>query len=274
MSQTPSNHPRASGAASEVAHRVLHPTRSAGTDMPPPPTDERALSWQDAMARAEQGAQPPPMSTGAAGSAAQELPGAPRTGPAESGEWSPMNPRGASAAPGTAGAGGAAGAAGTAGAAQSDRTPSDAAVDHDAQAMGGACDFADASAHMSPEELLQLKRDRFAIGLEPDAMPAQDLMGPDAVGFGEALAMRAEGRLAQPVSLVQPMGIGVRSLPESERPVVEGMTVGELALERRESDERADVLAQDEGSEIAATQAHLADVNTPDSLPLETIQSA
>lgn len=127
---------------------------------------------------------------------------------------------------------------------------------------------------MNPEELLQLKRERLAMGLEPDAMPAQDLLADGSVNVGDALAGREQGCLAQPVSLVQPMGVGVHSLPESERPVVDGMTLGELALERRESDDRADAHAQATGSEIAAEQAHLSDVNTPDSLPLETIQSA
>src|SRR5690606_8466967 len=191
----------------------------------------------DALARAEQGAKPPPLNQAAAATVAQDPPGATGPGTADPGEWSPMNPRGAAAAPATSGAAGAAGAAGSDPLSGGPPAGPDAA---DAQLAGAAGGFAEGSPHMNPEELLQLKRERLAMGLEPDAMPAQDLLADGAVDIGDALAARAPGCLAQPVSLLQPMGVGVHSLPESERPVVEGMALGELVLERREISDRAD----------------------------------
>lgn len=276
MSQTPSNHPRASGAGSDAAQRLLHPTRTAGAETSLPPADERALSWQDALARAEQGASPHPQTGAPATAAAADSPGASACGGAERGEWSPMNPRGTAAAPVGAGASGASADAQAAplSGGRSTATPLSGEEAADGQAMGAAGGFADGSPHMNPKELLQLKRDRLAMGLEPGAMPARDPLVDGAAAFGDALAAHAEGRLAQPVSLVQPMGVGVHSLPESERPVVEGMTLGELAFEHRESEDRAEMQAQATGSEIALEQAHLAEINTPDSLPLETIQSS
>ena len=142
--------------------------------------------------------------------------------------------------------------------------------------QGGAStfEFADGGAHMSPEELLQLKRDRLAMGLEPQGGSAQELVSDGVAALHGPIAAPAEVCLAQPVSLLQAQGVGVRSLPESERAVVDGMPVSELVVQRRVEAEHDDAQALDKGAQIASTQAQLAALNTPESLPLEVVQSA
>lgn len=270
MSQTPSSRSGAPAPGCEGARLLAPSGANAPLDPSAPPTDGRELSWRDAMARAEEGAGVPSQARPADGETSAEQAGA--AAPAQSdvaaGEWSPMNPRGSVAGKGSQ----AAATLGANTAAGEDRG-ADGAMG-DGQALEGSQGLIDAAAHMSPEELLQLKRDRLAMGLEQGGMSSQEMLADQDMAFGAPVDPSTEVCLAQPVSLVQPQGIGVHSLPESERAVVNGMTVSELVVERQVDEERTDAHAQEAGAEIAAAQAHLADINTPDSLPLETIQSA
>lgn len=264
MSQTPSTRSGAPAPGCEGAHLLAPSGANAPLDPSQPPADGRVLSWRDAMARAEEGVGVAPQAKPAGAETAAEQADAPTSGAAEAaaGEWSPMNPRGSVSASGARGAGAPGSRAGA----------TDGELGGE-QALGGAQGFADAGARMSPEELLQLKRDRLAMGLEPGRQSGQELLAEQDMGLNGPLDPSKEVCLAQPVSLVQPQGIGVHSLPESERAVVDGMTVSELVVERQVDEEHTDEHAQAAGAEIATTQAHLAEVNTPDSLPLETIQS-
>ena len=272
MSQTPASRSSAPAPGCEGARLLAPPGANAPIDPAQSPTDGRALSWRDAMARAEEGegaAVPARLPGGETASDPAHAPSSGQTN-AAAGEWSPMNPRGSVSANGGQGAGlpGAQapaadgrGAGGTDGAFGG------------GPALDGAQGLVDGAAHMNPEELLQLKRDRLAMGLEPEGLSGQALLSEQDMGFNGPLDPSTQVNLAQPVSLLQPQGIGVHSLPESERAVVNGMTVSELVVERQVDDEHSDEQAQAAGAEVASTQAHLAEVNTPDSLPLETIQS-
>lgn len=270
MSQTPSSPSATPASSKELAHLSMPLGQNAPINGSLPPSDESVLSWHDAMARAEEGVNPAaPLGssnenpiTSAAGPLAQK----PNDGTA--GEWSPMNPRGVTAN-GAEGAGSMNTGVGT-------RT----AVEGSAEALPGsgqpsewAGGLGDGMASMSPEALLQLKRERLAIGLEPGSMPGL-ISGEQGTVTGDALGMPTEVCLAQAVSLLLPQGIGVHALPESERAVVDGMTVGELVVERKVEGERSDTHAEEAGAQVAAQQAHLAEINTPASLPLETIQSS
>ncbi|NIM42006.1 MAG: hypothetical protein GTN86_12630 [Xanthomonadales bacterium] len=230
------------------------PMQAPGGGHPPPASQDQVLSWEAAMGRAEQGAAPSGMPCSPAEAAG-----------ATGNEWSPMNPNGAPVA-----AGDAPGAQGAAGAPSA--LPASAAADVQAQALPGA--VGQGGTHMSPEELLQRQWDRIAMGLEPGAAAPTGAFD-DALSGGLATGDEglADVNLAQPVTLAQPIALGWQSLPVSERPVTEGMTVDELVTERHVEEERHDERAHEAGDAVAAEQARLAEVNTPETLPERTIES-
>lgn len=245
------------------------PVPPASTDVPPPPmhqpgggnprlaSGDQVLSWEAAMGRAEQGEMPVgatanPLldTTGTAGTAGA-------TGDPATNEWSPMNPQGGATA-----------------CAPGEATASAGAQDPaNAQALSGEWG-AGPGGHMSPEELLQRKWDRIAMGLEPGAAPSggagEELL---AAPLDDAAMAEPAVSLAQPATLLQPLAMGWQGLSPSERPVTDGMTVAEIAVEHHVEASRADAQAYDAAGAIAAEQARLTEVNTPETLPERTIES-
>ena len=257
--------------SSSPLHTLPVPPTSA--DVPPQPmhqpvggnprlaSGDQVLSWEAAMGRAEQGEMPAsgatnPLfdTTGAAGTAGAN---GSVDDPATKG-WSPMNPQGepTANAPGEA--------------------PINACAQDsaNAQALSGE-GVAGQGGHLSPEELLQRKWDRIALGLEPGAVPTggagQELLS--AASLDDAAMVESGVSLAQPATLLQPIALGWQGLSPSERPVADGMTVGEIATERHVEAARADAQAYDAAGASAAEQARLAEINTPETLPEQTIES-
>lgn len=247
MSQSKLNTPPVPGVGTDVPPPPMH--QPAGGH-PPPAARDQVLSWEAAMGRAEQGAAPTGMpcstteATGAAGTPANE--------------WSPMNPNG------TPEAAEAADTSGAAGAQPAMQAPAEPGAQ--AEAMPGA--MGDRASHMSPEELLQRKWDRIALGLEPGTAPAPGAFD-EALSDGPVAGTEAQAG----VNLAQPIALGWQSLPVSERPVTDGMTVDELVTARHVEEGRSDAQAYEAGEAVAAAQARLAEVNTPETLPERTIES-
>lgn len=178
-----------------------------------------------------------------------------------------MNPHGAPPERGEAGAmAGAREAAGERASLQ--ETPESGAQARAMPGQGG-----DLPTHMSPEELLQRKWDRAAMGLEPDASPEGEVFDEATGEWTGGAEAQAGACLAQPVTWAQPMAVGWQALPVSERPVADGMTTEELVSETRIERERADDQAYEANGAVAAEQARLTEANTPDTLPERTIES-
>lgn len=230
---------------------VLPQTLRAAASQPPAASQEQVLSWEAALGRAEQGEARP----GAVPCASPDTAGAPGQ------EWSPMNPHG------TPAGGEAAEMAGA-------RTSLPTSTEPGVQAQALPAGQGDLPAHMSPEELAQRKWDRMAMGLEPSAaLPGEAVDAAAAGEWSESAEAQAGASLAQPVTWVQPMVVGWQSLPVSERPVADGMTTEELVSERHVEQEHADEQAYQANEAVAAEQARLAEVNTPETLPERTIES-
>ena len=251
MSQSKLNTIPVPGVGADAPPPSMHQTAGG---LPPPASQDQVLSWEAALGRAEQGAAPTgmPCTTAEAASAASH-------------EWSPLNPIGVPVVTGDASIG-----QGVAGALSA--MPASTESGMQTQAMSGT--MGDGLAHMSPEELLQRRWDRMAMGLEPGAVaPEGDFDSALSGGLASATEGQAGVSLAQPVTLVQPITHGWQSLPVSERPVTDGMTVNELVTERHVEAERRDEQAHEAGDAVAAEQARLAEVNTPETLPERTIES-
>lgn len=122
---------------------------------------------------------------------------------------------------------------------------------------------------MTQEAFLEYRMRRIALGLEPLATstrmaeaPASDLLG-------------ATTTCSQipPLSLSAPLGARLAALPLSDRPVAEGLSVGELALERVVQAQRGEQQAQLHVADQINQQLRLDLINTPESLPLQTVKS-
>lgn len=229
------------------------PRQAAG--QPAAASQDQVLSWEAALGRAEHGAAHAGATPGSSAPTGQE--------------WSPMNPHGAPAG----GEGAAmAGARDTAGACGTLQAPTGSGAEAQALVPPGA--GAEPSTHMSPEELLQRQWDRIAMGLEPTAAPPGEGLDETAAGGWAAGAEAQPGSgLAQPVTWAQPVAVGWQSLPVNERPVADGMTTDELVSERHVEQERSDDQAYEAQGAVAAEQARLTEVNTPETLPERTIES-
>lgn len=119
------------------------------------------------------------------------------------------------------------------------------------------------------EEFLAYKMRRIALGLEPLATSAGMATAPMAEPLGGANT----GSLARPVSLHTPNSVTLAALPVADRPVANGLSVGELAVERVVQVQRGEQQVQFHVAEQITHQLHLDAVNTPESLPLQTLKA-
>lgn len=211
-------------------------------------------AWEMAMARAEAAGDPP----------LRSQPGAPQGLAPEGSSTAGLcaggtgvdGPAGATAVPGEA----IPAEGGCAGATLAHESAGAGVADGSLAAVPGA------SGGMTQEEFLEYKLRRIALGLEPMVASAEMVACGD---LGTTMATT----LAQPVSLYVPVGAGPSALAPADRPVSNDQSVSELIGERLAQVQRSEQQAQLRGAEQIALQLHLDAINTPESLPLETLKS-
>lgn len=236
----------------------------AAHDATLPADAESAQSWEQAMARA----------SAVAGEPKPSQPAAPH-GVGSDGTLS-LTPQGddmPSAGQVTApamGQGAAPGEVSSAGAGGSQTLVNGVPVETQQPARGAVGNNGTLDGTMTQEEFLEYRMRRIALGLEPPASSAASTRAADAAG--ETIG----SLLARPVSLVVPVGdasAALTALAATERPVSNDQSASELAGDRAVQLQQSEQQALLRGAEMVAQQLHLEVVNTPESLPLETLKS-
>lgn len=260
MTESARNTVQGSVSPGTGASTLLHRTDSgpaAATDVPD------ALSWEMAMARAAVPADAPTRSA---------MPGL-----ADGGEWPPV--------PQYAGDGAveAVSSVGTVSAPAQPSMPAPAQPPASAEPAHGLGEpttqtlAADVSAGGAPqragtftqEAFLEYRMRRIALGLEPLAVSARMAAAPAT----DPLVASTAGSLVQPVSLYAPTSANLAALPIADRPVANGLSMGELAVERVVQVQRGEQQAERHVAEQVNHRLHLESLNTPESLPLQTLKS-